>query len=87
MDQIIFHFPEVRLNTNLVSIIFRVPYWLLGTVLTVCVIRCFQGRRDIDLFLITTIATSVFWWLDRVFPSRRTIAEKQVKKSSDGSVT
>ena len=79
--------PEVRLNTNHVSIIFRAPYWLLGTVLTVCVIRCLQGYRNIDLLLITTIATAVFWLLNRVFPLRRTTAEKQIKESSDGSVT
>ena len=69
--------PEVRFNTNHVSIIFRAPYWLLGTVFTVCVIRCLQGRNDIDLFLITTIATAVFWILDRSFTEKkpRTVAE------------
>ena len=69
--------PEVRFNTNHVSIIFRAPYWLLGTVFTVCVIRCLQVRNDIDLFLITTIATAVFWTLDRSFVEKkpRTAAE------------
>ena len=69
--------PEVRFNTNHVSIIFRAPYWLLGTVFTVCVIRCLQVRNDIDLFLITTIATAVFWILDRSFVEKkpRTAAE------------
>ena len=69
--------PEVRFNTNHVSIIFRAPYWLLGTVFTVCVIRCLQVRNDIDLFLITTIATAVFWILDRSLVEKkpRTVAE------------
>ena len=69
--------PEVRFNTNHVSIIFRAPYWLLGTVFTVCVIRCLQVRNDIDLFLITTIATAVFWILDRSFTEKkpRTVAD------------
>ena len=59
--------PEIRLNKNHISVTFRVPYWLVASLLLiVLVLRC-QGK-SFDILLVTTISTWVFWLLNRFWP-------------------
>ena len=62
--------PEIRLNSNHIAFTFRVPYWLVGVTLTVLLILGAR-KEKFELFLVTTIATCVFWYLNRIWPYRR----------------
>ena len=70
MDAISTFVPEVRLNKDHISIIFRIPYWLFATLLLVFVIVKWQGKH-FDVLLITSCSTWVFWILNRYWPYKK----------------
>ena len=59
--------PEIRFNKNHLSLTFRIPYWLVATfVLIFAVLR--WRDKDFEVLVVTTVATWVFWLLNRYWP-------------------
>ena len=70
MEALTVFVPEIRLNNNHVSIIFRLPYWLVGVLVLVLTILRWQDK-SIDILLVTSFSTWVFWILNRVWPIQK----------------
>ena len=67
METPIVFVPEVRLNKDHISLIFRIPYWLVATLALTFVILRWQDK-SFDVLLITTCSTWIFWLLNRFWP-------------------